>query len=64
MPGQILYGIQGFRILFRQRQPLVVTGQLVCIPNITGKEAGAPVINGNIMNAAILINGTRIKNFT
>ena len=30
---------------------------------ITGKETRAPVVDRNVVNATILINGTRIKNF-
>ena len=50
-------------ILLCQRQPLLVTGQLVHMPDITGEEAGTPIVDRYIDNVPILINGTGIKDF-
>ena len=64
MPSQVLDRVQRFRIFLCQRQPLLVTGQFIRIPYITGKETRTPVINGNIMNISLLINSTRVEDFT
>ena len=64
MPSQVLHRVQRFRIFLCQRQPLLVTGQFIRIPYITGKETRTPVINGNIMNISLLINSTRVEDFT
>ena len=64
VPGKVLYRIQILGILLCQRQPLLVTGQLVHMPDITGEEAGTPIVDRYIDNVPILINGTRIKDFT
>ena len=63
MPGQVLYRIQRFSILFSQWQPFLVTCQFIGIPDITGKETGTPVINGYIYNATVFVNGSWIQNF-
>ena len=64
VPGKVLYRIQILGILLCQRQPLLVTGQLVHMPDITGEEAGTPIVDRYIDNVPILINGTGIKDFT
>ena len=63
MPGKILYRIQT-RYTSLPAVATFITGQFKRIPNITGEETGTPIVDRNIVNATILINGTRIKHFT
>ena len=64
MPSLVLDGIQVFGILLGQGFPLLVTGQFIRQPHVAGIESGAPVIDGNVDDVAILVNGTRVQNLS
>ena len=64
MPLQVFYRVQVFRIFLGQLLPFLVAGQFISQPHAAGEKARAPVVNGHIVNASILFDGTGIQYLT
>ena len=64
MPFQIFHRIKSFCIFLSQRQPFLITRQIISQPYTTGKETGAPVINRYVRNATVFVDSSWIQDLT
>ena len=54
MPLEVLHRVEDFGVLLRTRSPLFVARQFVHIPQRSGEETAHPVVDGHVVDPAVL----------